>query len=475
MPSARTRWVLAGARCSRSRRQLHRRRGRTTRTTSRIPRPTLNGYGNPNRTAAVGWFRYAISDPGACDDKFGSRAPVSGSVALGSDVYEQSYNQSISGLSPGTKYWFCAIVSRRRRARPSARYLTFTTSSGPTVVTEAASGITSTSAVINGTADPKGSAAQGWFRYSNTDPGTCNDSFGTRVPTSSYVNLGSSFGGVPYSQSMGSLLPMTKYYYCAIVTNGYGYAYGTIKSFTTPPMAPTVNTGYASNLTRTTGVLNASSNPGGDATTGWFRYSTTSPGSCNDSFGTRAPAMGASAVGSGTSNASFSQPITGLTANTTYYFCAIAQNSMGQGLRLGQYLHHAGCPDGGHATGQQHYRLVGLHLNGIGNPNRANTNGWFRYSTTNPGTCDDKFGSRAPISGASALGSDIYDQTFTQSISGLSPNTTYYFCAIVASAEGTAFGTVLSFVTSSAATATTVAASGIGSGVATSERRWQPQ
>ena len=30
--------------------------------------------------------------------------------------------------------------------------------------------------------------------------------------------------------------------------------------------------------------------PGGDATTSWFRYSTAGPGTCNDNFGTRAPA-----------------------------------------------------------------------------------------------------------------------------------------------------------------------------------------
>ena len=30
--------------------------------------------------------------------------------------------------------------------------------------------------------------------------------------------------------------------------------------------------------------------------------------------------------------------------------------------------------------------------------------GWFRYSTTNPGTCDDTFGTRAPTSGGPYLG-----------------------------------------------------------------------
>jgi MYXO-CTERM domain-containing protein len=425
----------------------------------------LNGYGNPNRTAAVGWFRYAISNPGACDDKFGSRAPTSGSSALGSDVNEVAFNQPISGLSPATTYWYCAIVSSSEGTAFGA-VMTFSTSSPPTATTNAASGITSSGATLNGSGNPQGTSAQGWFRYSNADPGVCSDSFGTRVPSSSYVNLGAGYGMTPYSQSIGSLLPSTKYYYCAIVYNGYGYAYGSVQSFTTPAMPPTVNTGYASSLTRTTGVLNGSSNPGGDATTAWFRYSTTSPGTCNDSFGTRAPAMGASAVGSGTSTASFSQPVTGLTANTTYYFCAIAQNSLGQVFGSVQTFITPASPTVA-TRPASNITDSSAYINGIGNPNRANTVGWFRYSTTNPGTCDDKFGSRAPTSGSSALGADIYDTPFNQTLSGLSPNTTYYFCAIVSSSEGTAFGSLLSFTTSSAATATTVAASSIGSGVAT--------
>ena len=50
------------------------------------------------------------------------------------------------------------------------------------------------------------------------------------------------------------------------------------ESFTTPAMAPTVATSGASSLTSTAGVLNGYANPGGDNTTAWFRYGTSSPG-----------------------------------------------------------------------------------------------------------------------------------------------------------------------------------------------------
>ena len=64
-------------------------------------------------------------------------------------------------------------------------------------------------------------------------------------------------------------------------------------------------------------------------------------------------------------------------------------------------------------------------MNGNANPNRATTTGWYRYSTTNPVTCNDSFGSRAPTTGGSNLGAGSTAQTYAQPISLLSPGTTY--------------------------------------------------
>ena len=96
-----------------------------------------------------------------------------------------------------------------------------------------------------------------------------------------------------------------------------------------PASAPSVVTGSATNLTASSATLNATANPNGASTSGYFRFSTTNPGTCNDSFGTRMPASGGTALGSGTSSAAFSESISGLSAGTTYYYCAIAQNSIG--------------------------------------------------------------------------------------------------------------------------------------------------
>ncbi|MBK9527132.1 MAG: VCBS repeat-containing protein [Acidobacteria bacterium] len=93
----------------------------------------------------------------------------------------------------------------------------------------------------------------------------------------------------------------------------------------TPKALPSVTTNLATLLTGTTATLNGTVNPNGNATTVWFRYSSTDPGVCDDTFGTKVPAAGL-AIGSGTTNVAVAEPITGLAPGSLYYYCAIAEN-----------------------------------------------------------------------------------------------------------------------------------------------------
>ncbi|MBI2065382.1 MAG: hypothetical protein HYT62_05045, partial [Candidatus Yanofskybacteria bacterium] len=98
-----------------------------------------------------------------------------------------------------------------------------------------------------------------------------------------------------------------------------------------PQPVPSVTTNAVTNITATGATLNGTANPNGAVSTGWFRYSTANPGTCNDTFGTRVPATGGSSLGSGTAGVAYSQALSGLTTGTTYYYCAIASNSAGNG------------------------------------------------------------------------------------------------------------------------------------------------
>lgn len=100
----------------------------------------------------------------------------------------------------------------------------------PSVVTNAASNKTTTSATLNGAANPNGDAATGWFRYSENDPSGCDDVFGTSTGTSS---LGSGNSFVGYSQGISGLDSNTWYYYCAIAENSKGKGFGDLVAFKT--------------------------------------------------------------------------------------------------------------------------------------------------------------------------------------------------------------------------------------------------
>ncbi|HMF43004.1 MAG TPA: hypothetical protein VKQ32_20165, partial [Polyangia bacterium] len=236
---------------------------------------SLNGSGNPNGSATTGWFRINTVSPGTCNDTFGTRVPATSGTALGMGNASVVYSITTTGLSPGTTYYFCAITSNATGTGVGA-VLSFTTPAPPSVVTTGATVITSSSAQLNGSVNPTAAASIGWFRVNTTDPGGCNDTFGTRIPITAGTGTSLGSGTTPVTYSINtntvlSLTPGTTYYYCAIASNSLGTSFGAVVSFTTLPVAPSVSTTAATALTATGATLNASANPGGGMSIGWFR------------------------------------------------------------------------------------------------------------------------------------------------------------------------------------------------------------
>ena len=322
----------------------------------------------------------------------------------------------------------------------------------PGVITEAATNVASNTATLNGSGDPNGSETFGHFRYSTGNPGNCSDDFGTRVPSSSEfdIPLGAGTGSIPFSINVTRLLPGTMYYLCAIANNSGGASYGSVLTLQTFAMLPTVTTNEASAVSGTQAQLNGTGNPNGGSGTGWFRYSTADPGTCSDSFGTRAPLFGGVYIGIGSVVTPYSAVATDLIPGTTYYFCAIAINQIGFGF--GPALSFT-TPSPPSVITEPATAVTSTtsQLNGSANPNSAVTASWFRYATTNPGVCNDSFGTRSPSAGGISLGNGSSIQPFSQTISGLAAGTTYYFCAIASNLEGTTFGDLLSFTTTNSA------------------------
>jgi len=85
---------------------------------------------------------------------------------------------------------------------------------------------------------------------------------------------------------------------------------------------------------------------------------------------------------------------------------------------------------------------TGVTLNGSANPDGDWTVGYFRYSAVAPGNispvfCNDIFGSNMMATNEVNLGNGTTPVAFPTIVTGLHPNTTYYYCAIASNpAEG---------------------------------------
>ena len=224
----------------------------------------------------------------------------------------------------------------------------------------------------------------------------------------------------------------------------------------TKTAAPSVTTDAASSVTQTTATLSGTANPNSNATTGWFRYFTSDPGTCSDTGGTRVPASSGTALGSGSTGVAYSNGITGLTPGTTYYVCAIASNSNGTGVGTPvSFATAVGTPTSvTTSTGESGVGSYYVTLNGSANPNNFASYGFFRLYTSDPGSCTDEDGegiTRYPSAQGddTSLGSTGTSQNFSYTIpSGLTPDTAnYYYCAFARNAYGTVGSSVASFST----------------------------
>lgn len=94
-----------------------------------------------------------------------------------------------------------------------------------------------------------------------------------------------------------------------------------------------------------------------------------------------------------------------------------------------------------------------VNLNGSFNPGGdTNAVGYFRYSYVSPESitpvfCNDIYGSNMKSTREINLGGSSGSTTFSTKVTGLQPNTQYFYCAVGSNADGIIYGGVKSFVT----------------------------
>lgn len=342
----------------------------------------------------------------------------------------EDFSYQLTNLTPETTYYFMAYATNQA-GTTTGETLSFTTTSElsstiPEVVTNQATAISSTSATIGGTLLNGGQNTTVGFLY-----GTSEDNLQYFLTTSLTSNQN-------FSLELSSLTPNTTYYYAAYATNSAGTDIGETLSFTTEqeylPTAPEVVTNQAISISTTSATIRGSLVSGEQNSTVGFRYSSSE---ANLQYNVTA---------SMTSTQNFSYRLSGLTPNTTYYYAAYATNSAGSDT--GEILSFTTASESDPSAPEVVTNLAatvtstsaiirGTLLNGDNN-----TTVGFLHGTLE---ADLQYNVTASLSNS---------QDFSYRLSGLTPNTTYYYAAYATNSIGTSTGETLCFTTVSETTPT---------------------
>ncbi len=408
---------------------------------------TISGIVNPNGYTTTAWFEYGTTQ--SLGSNTITQTINTGSASGSGNI---NINAFVSGLQANTIYYY-RIVAQNNYGTTNGNILSFTTNannpppsqqtgSAPSATTGGTTAVGQTYASVFGTIHPNGDYTNAWFEY-----GT-NLSLGY---TSSQQSAGNGINQFTLNSSFGALQPNTTYYYRAVANNSYGTARGSIMSFTTQSSydyyqqqtgsAPSAVTGPATSVSQTSASISGTVNPNGNNATAWFEYGTT------QSLGST---QGQQSVGSSNSSVNISTNLPALQQNTVYYYRVVVQNSYGtsQGSiysfsTFGGTQSYLGVtPEAPFVSTQ-----IGSGISpnsgvarGLFSPKNSPTNIWFEYGTTQ---------SLGLKTATQAIGSTGDNLTYSVTIEGLKPNTTYYYKAVAQNSYGTRIGNIQSFTTQS--------------------------
>ena len=267
----------------------------------------LNGTVTPNGTATEAWFEYGTNPNLASYDNTTIQNIVAGTVT-------QPVTSPLSGLTPGTTYYFRLMASSAGEFAEGKIFSFTTHNPPPAVITENATSITLNGATLNGSVNPNGATTMAWFEYGpnpNLVSFTATDN----------QNLGSGRNPVAMDNTLSGLNTGVTFYYRLAAASVEGEVKGEIKSSSTRIPPPAATTGTATNITTTGATFNGTVNPNGYSTEAWFEYGT------DDTLVTFDETAHQS-KGSGTVDVSISGvQIAPLTPWSTYYFRTVARST----------------------------------------------------------------------------------------------------------------------------------------------------
>lgn len=378
---------------------------------------TITNSGASNVTSRGVCYSSTVTSPTTIDSK------TNNGTGIG------SFTSSLIGLTPNTTYYIRAYATNSiGTAYGDVKSFRTTPATPPVgITTNTLSFITQKTSMGGGSIGSDGGAAisSRGVCWSNT----------TTSPTVASPKTIDGTGIGAFTSSITGLTPGTTYYVRAYATNSAGTTYGNTFSFTT--VSTTVPTGIATNsvssITLTTATGGGSATADGGATI-------TSRGVCWSST-TSSPTISNSSTNNGSGTGSFSSSITGLTPKTTYYVRAYATNSVGTayGTTITFSTVSTTIP-----TGVTTNNLSSITQTSATGGGSTTTDGGA--AITSRGICWSNTTS-SPTIYNNTTNNGTGTGTFSSSLTGLTPNTTYYIRAYATNSQGTAYGSATSFTT----------------------------
>jgi len=376
----------------------------------------LSATVNPTNDAATYWFAYGTNSS--------TLTNLTAQAFLAATNFPAAVTNSPVGLLPGTQYFY-QIVAFNSYGTSMGGVSNFTTAtvSVPVVATLAATNIVASGARLNATVNPNYGVTTYWFIY-GTSPTL---SAATNTPSTFLATSNNTAAAV--SSVLSGLSQGTTYYYQIAATNIAGTAAsGSISNFTTPAVsAPVVATlSPATKINASGATVAGSVLTNTDTTIYWFNFGT------NNS--TAFTNITTPAVLSGTTNitglVTNTAALTGLLPGTTYSFQIVATNIAGMSLGVTNTFTTTNPVPVVVPLEAQNITPSGAMAGAIVNPNNATTGYWFKYGTNTVTGLNS-------LTATNVLAAGYGPVVSTKSISGLSPNTVYYFQVVATNVGGT--------------------------------------
>jgi hypothetical protein len=322
-------------------------------------------------------------------------------------------------------------------------------------VTEAATSITGTTAILHGELNPTTEATDGYEFTYNTN-GTCAEGSTTESGAEAKGKA------IKVSMEVAGLVPNSEYTFCIVAIHTpegepTEFASGLPVMFKTLSVKPTVENEAGSSFAQTEATVEAQINPNNQPTTCKFEYGT------SEALGTSTPCEPAILEGFPGQHARAN--LTGLSPNTVYYYRAAAENGTGkaEGVPISE-TRTAPPPPTATTGGPSSVTATSATISGMVNPGSSGPNSdafyFLEYSaavlTSEVFQCQEPTCVFVPsfFPGGDA-GQGTGDLPEAASLTGLRPLTTYHYWIVAYNGSffgaffggGAAFGLEREFTT----------------------------